>query len=971
MGGAQPRVLLRGPRARLLRPRRTRRLSTHRPLGTDGALVPGLLLLLARDLALHDPPRVLAWRLTHDPRVAEAASWLGPLLPTPSGALDRDPVALLLAALATLLALAYALLAAAGARPAARAGVIGLGAVLLVALPSAAFIGLGAATDRPYGQDGGVVQLPLAIDKVLAGESPYGADYSGTILARQARVSSFWDELGGNPILRHHAYLPGTHLVMLPFQLAGRALFGGFDPRVVTLLFYALVVALAARFPASVEGRLCAAGVAALNPLVYWHQIFGANDLVFVAMILGAVLLARKPRPIASGALLGLACATKQLAWPFAPFLLVALCGARSFRDLARAASWRRLRGPAAAAAAVFVAVVAPVAALDLRAFWGDIVVYNVGLPGGDNYPFGGTPGFGFANTLLYFGQVADLREYFPFSGFYALLVPLGFLLLRAQLRDGHPDWVLATGSTALVASLYFSRVVHPNYLIPAAVVLPLAVLARGRGADVALAPLLLLALAVEMAEGAPFRTAWEQAVAADLPARVGGLLAALAPKAGPSLTSDPLGLLFSATAAGFGVLYLALAVCGAPRRLRLAVTVVAAALAIGVPALVLAGLGRRTGVVRAQDSAVVQAQADGGRLLALRSPYTLPHDTAPRGRQAISESFRLDPPAEILPAVPLLPPGPAVLVALARPIGVRDLRLVAILALGVLAGVAAARFEGRRRRAVLAVSLLTAPMALGTVLGSPVALPLAALVGAWAAGRRGLGVGAGLLAGAAVGLDHRAALVVPFLMLAPGSRWAVRRGLAAACAAYVLVVAPVALLDPGAFVSRLGERAVPGPGLGLFNLLAYRGAEASAEALATAALAPLLLLAIVLWLLRRPWPPLALGGIASLFGIVLAPATSAEAVAFPIVLLGLAAAGSGRGPDDRQASAPECFRSGPRRLVPEAGLEPARISPHAPQTCVSANSTTPARGASTSEPPILGRDPRPVNAGDGATRHH
>ena len=298
-------------------------------------MVPGLLLLLARDLALHDPTRVLAWRLSHDPRVAEAAGWLGPLLPAPSGGLDRDPVALLLAALATLLALAYALLAAAGARPAARAAVIGLGAVLLVALPSAAFIGLGAATDRPYGQDGGVVQLPLAIDKILAGESPYGADYSGTILARQARVSSFWDELGGNPILRHHAYLPGTHLVMLPFHLAGRAFFAGFDPRVVTLLFYALVIALAARFPTSVEGRLCAAGIAALNPLVYWHQIFGANDLVFVAMVLGAVLLARASRPISSGLLLGLACATKQLAWPFAPFLLVALGGSRSFRDLA------------------------------------------------------------------------------------------------------------------------------------------------------------------------------------------------------------------------------------------------------------------------------------------------------------------------------------------------------------------------------------------------------------------------------------------------------------------------------------------------------------------------------------------------------------------------------------------------------------------------------------------------------------
>ena len=436
--------------------------------------------------------------------------------------------------------------------------------------------------------------------------------------------------------------------------------------------------------------------------------------------------------------------------------------------------------------------------------------------------------------------------------------------------------------------------------------------LARRRGADVALAPLLLLALAVEIAEGAPFRAAWEQAAAASLPARLGGLVATLAPKAGPSLTRDPLGLLWSATAAGFGVLYLALAVCGAPRRLRLGVTAVAAALAIGVPALVLAGIGSRTGVVRAQDPAVVQAEADGGRLLALRSPYTPPPETSPRGRQAVSGSFRLDPPAEILPSRPLLPPGPSVLAGLARAVGVRDLRLVAVPALGVLAALAAVGFEGRRRRAALALALLVGPLALGTVLGSPVALSLAALVGAWAAGRRGTSLGAGLLAGAAVGLDHRAALVVPFLVLAPGRRRATRRALGGALVAYLLVVAPAALLDPGAFVCRLGEPAAPGAGLGVFNLFAYRGAEASAGALTLAALAPLLSLGIVLWLLRRPWPPLALGGIASLVGIVLAPAVSAEAVAGPLVLLGLAAmeppggpSGSGPGGEDRQASAP------------------------------------------------------------------
>ena len=568
-------------------------------------------------------------------------------------------------------------------------------------------------------------------------------------------------------------------------------------------------------------------------------------------------------------------------------------------RELAGAAASRRVLRPAAAAAAVFLVVVLPVAALDFRAFWGDIVAYNVGLPGADNYPLGGTPGFGFANYLIYFGRVADLRDYFPFSVFYALLVPLGLVLLRAQLRDGRPEWALATGSAALIASLYFSRVVHPNYLIPAAIMLPVAVLACQRGADVALAPLLLLGVAAEIAENGVFAAAWAQADAAGLPARVGGLAAALAPRAGPHLTKDPLGLLFSATAAGLGALYLSLAVGGALRRARLAVAVLAGALVVGVPALVLAGLSGRTGVVRAQDPAVVQAQADAGRLLAGRSPYTMPPETSPRGREAWPASFRLDPPGEVLPTRAFLPPGPSQLAAIARAVGIRDLRLVLLVALASLAALVALRLEGRGRRAALALALLSGPMAVGTVFGSPAGLSLAALVGAWAAGRRG--TMAGLLAGAAAALDHRAALVAPFL-LTPGSRWDTRTGrvgapplehrraAAPAVMAYLLVVAPVALLDPVAFAARLGAGSVPGPGLGIFNLLAYRGAEASAGALALAALSPVASVGAALWLLRRSGPPLARAAVASLAAIVLAPAVSPEAVALPLVLLGLAA---------------------------------------------------------------------------------
>src|SRR3979490_804622 len=51
--------------------------------------------------------------------------------------------------------------------------------------------------------------------------------------------------------------------------------------------------------------------------------------------------------------------------------------------------------------------------------------------------------------------------------------------------------------------------------------------------------------------------------------------------------------------------------------------------------------------------------------------------------------------------------------------------------------------------------------------------------------------------------------------------------------------------------------------------------------------------------------------------------------------------------PPDRSGGIPPDPNDALRRpgLVPEAGLEPAWVSPHAPQTCVSANSTTPAAG--------------------------
>jgi hypothetical protein len=656
---------------------------------------------VARDLWVHDPLRVVAWRILHDPALLAAVpGFVRPLLDVGG---DHDPLARWLSACCVALAVAYFAAAARGAPARVRAALLALAALVVVVVPSLAFIALGAATRRPLGQDGGVVQLPLALEKVLAGRSPYGADYSDSILGKQARVSDFWEPLGGNPILRHHAYLPGTHVVYLPPYLLARTLARTdgvdpadsarrwFDTRLLNLLAWAAAAGLAASLVPGAAARLAAAACVLVNPLIWWHQVFGANDILVMAMILGSLRLARAGRPAFAAALLGFACATKQLAWPFAPFLLAHLAGADSFRALLSRPLLQRLVPLAAIALAVAAVVTVPFALLDPAAMWGDIVVYNVGLRGGDAYPLGGTPGFGLANFVIYRGGVSSLTDLVSFAPAYALLVPLGLLLLAWQLRTGGPGPVLVAGSVALLLSLYVSRVVHPNYLVLAAALLPVGVMAGARlTADVAVVPLLLLGWAVELVEASPLRTAWEDAVAVRLPQHLSGWARALAPRAGPHLTMDPLGLLFGALAAGLATLYAAGSVLRAPLRLRLAVIAAAVALTVVAPAWTVSRIGARTGTLRAQ-----------GSLAAAFSAVPV--------EQMFSTSFRRDPPR-------------AVEALVSSPVPAVDARL-AVLAMLVVAAVALARrAEPSSRPTVVAALLLSAAGGAAVVYGGAAA---------------------------------------------------------------------------------------------------------------------------------------------------------------------------------------------------------------------------------------------------------
>src|SRR5206468_3055886 len=241
---------------------------------------------------------------------------------------------------------------------------------------------------------------------------------------------------------------------------------------------------------------------------------------------------------------------------------------------------WAR---PAGGGALLTSAVIAPVAALDPRAFWAYIVAYNMGLPGGDTYPLGGTPGFGFANFLVVGRAVSSLRDPFPFGIFYLLLVPLCLLLLRLVVREGTLPAALAAGSAALVASLYFGRVVHANYLVlvaaaAAAIVAPAAFVAWSgmrtgvaRGQDEWLA---------RVVAPAPAREAWSPSFRRDPP---GPLIAGTepAPVAPHVWVRDPRPLTLAA--AGLATFLLARLMPPGARRLVLAPSMLSPAMVFAV----------------------------------------------------------------------------------------------------------------------------------------------------------------------------------------------------------------------------------------------------------------------------------------------------------------------------------------------------------------------------------------------------
>src|SRR3984893_1622868 len=198
-----------------------------------------------------------------------------------------------------------------------------LGAVGLLGALTAVGPTLVAVIERPRigltMEHDGLLQIELAIDRMLNGQAIYGVDWSNTAMARLP-----WDLTpGANPALHHLAYFPLTVLVGVPFRLLTRALGLPFDYRMVLIGFSLVGLLAILALPIAPDRRFMVITVLFVSPLVTLYLWSGRTDIEFLALVVLSLALLSRGHAVPAAATLGIAVALKPFAVLAVPFLLL------------------------------------------------------------------------------------------------------------------------------------------------------------------------------------------------------------------------------------------------------------------------------------------------------------------------------------------------------------------------------------------------------------------------------------------------------------------------------------------------------------------------------------------------------------------------------------------------------------------------------------------------------------------------
>jgi hypothetical protein len=245
-------------------------------------------------------------------------------------------------------------------RPLRARTVLALAVLVAAALvPLSLEVGWRARHGDAFHAQSEVLLIEQGTQTLLAGVNPYAVSHHGGPLA-------------GYPsgVQGHIPYLPGVFAFGLARALLGPGLLT--DARVgITLVSLTAALLALVLIGGSGAWRLRAVTVLLALPTGARYLTGGGHDVAVVALLLLALVLAHRRRPVAAGTVIGLAAAIKLTAWLPLPFLALAV---RDHHD--RHATGRFL----AAAAMVAGCVVAPFAVWDAPRLLDSVLLYPLGL---------------------------------------------------------------------------------------------------------------------------------------------------------------------------------------------------------------------------------------------------------------------------------------------------------------------------------------------------------------------------------------------------------------------------------------------------------------------------------------------------------------------------------------------------------------------------------------------------------------
>lgn len=306
-----------------------------------------------------------------------------------------------------------------------------------------------------FAHDGGVLMTEEGVRSLLQGKNPYEEDYSGTALDEYYTAYKL-DEIKSS-LIRHYTYLPLTFVLPAPVSVLSKALIGWFDMRFVYLLMFIITLFILPKLADENQNKALLLITFAVNPFLTPFVASGRNDVFVLFWIILSVLFLVREKPRTASAFLGCACASKATAWFLVPFFLAYLLDKQdeSISPTGKISFMMKQTYPLLV---LFVVLVFPFLMWDFHSFTEDIFRWDV------TYPLGGTPGFGFANLLLYAGY--SKSDYFPFKYLQLILgIPLLLFLLKRQLRRNSINVMLVHYGLLSLTLLYFSRFLHDNYI--------------------------------------------------------------------------------------------------------------------------------------------------------------------------------------------------------------------------------------------------------------------------------------------------------------------------------------------------------------------------------------------------------------------------------------------------------------------------------------------------------------------------